>query len=207
MGVIEIAAIIVMVIALAHFWIVRKAHQHKGLAILEQMETDETIKRTLAMGLYYRFKRKEQPRETRDGKVIEETHSNIFIREGPIHFEEFAAQVLAKHFDGTYWVSPPSGDFGVDFEIRINNKKYLGQAKCYKDDIHYEPIAVLHSNVVKEKADGGFFVTTSSYNKNALKYINGLDNIQLIDGVPLVEHWLDGIKQKDQELIGRPENV
>ncbi|UOR10553.1 restriction endonuclease [Halobacillus amylolyticus] len=201
MGLIEIAAFVVIAIALVHLWIVRKSHHHQALTIAEQIKEDENIRKTLAMGLYYRFKKKEFEK-TGDGKEVAEKYSDLFIKEDPISFERFVANVFEVKFNGTAWVTNPSWDFGVDFDLTVNDEKYLAQVKCYKDDMGYEPIALLHSNVIKEEAAGGYIITTGSFNENARTYARGLKNIELIDGVELVEYWLEGVKEVDEELVG-----
>ncbi|UOQ91574.1 restriction endonuclease [Halobacillus shinanisalinarum] len=199
MGLIEMAAFVVIAIALVHLWIVRKSHHHQALTISEQIKADENIKKTLAMGLYYRFKKNEK---TEEGKEVVEKNSELFIKEDPISFERFVANVFEMKFNGTAWVTNPSWDFGVDFDLTVKDEKYLAQVKCYKDDIGYEPIALLHSNVIKEEAAGGYIITTGSFNENARTYARGLKNIELIDGVELVEYWLAGVKEVDEELVG-----
>ncbi|WP_245804683.1 restriction endonuclease [Halobacillus hunanensis] len=206
MGLIEIAALIVAAISLIHLWVVRKSHHHKALTIIEQIETDENLKRTLAMGIYYRFKNKETV-QTKAGEVVEEKYSKLFIKEDPVTFERFVANIFEKKFNGTAWVTNPSWDFGVDFDLTVKDKKYLAQVKCYKDDMGYEPIALLHSNIVKEGATGGYVITTGSFNKNAVNYAHSLKNIELIDGLDLVEYWLEGVKEVDKELIGEMEEA
>ena len=63
----------------------------------------------------------------------------------------------------------------------------------------YEPIARLHSNIVKQGAKGGYVITTGAFSDNARKFAEGL-NIELIDGVKLVEYWLDGLKQTENVI-------
>lgn len=96
-------------------------------------------------------------------------------------------------------MTPPSGDLGVDFEHSNGSNKYLGQVKCKKTDISFDPIAILHSNMVKQSAQGGYMITTSSFTKDAKQYAEGL-NIELVDGVRLVELWLNGVKRDEEEI-------
>lgn len=80
---------------------------------------------------------------------------------------------------------------GKETPITRNKDTYLAQVKCYNptDKIKYEPISILHSNIIKRNAVGGYFVTTSDYNENAKKYAEGL-NIKLINGFELAQYWL-----------------
>lgn len=151
------------------------------------------MKRTLAMGLYLRF-RKEYEEDKNHIKG-----NSIFIKQDPLLFESFVAEVFEKAKGGSTWVSPPTGDFGVDFEHVTEEGKYLGQVKCHKGDLSYESIAIIHSNMVKQGAMGGYVVTTGSFTKNAKDYAAEL-NIELIDGVKLVELWLAGLKNAEQEI-------
>ncbi|WP_251437244.1 restriction endonuclease [Peribacillus simplex] len=151
------------------------------------------MKRTLAMGLYLRF-RKENP----DDKMLIKDNS-IFIKQDPITFESFVAEVIDKSRGGSTWVTPPTGDYGVDFEHETKEGKFLGQVKCYKEDLDFEAIAILHSNIIKQGLQGGYVITTGDFTKNARGYTEGL-NIELINGVQLVELWLEGMENSEKEI-------
>ncbi|MFK4997059.1 hypothetical protein ACI2OX_04150 [Bacillus sp. N9] len=43
-------------------------------------------------------------------------YSSAFIKEDPLFFENFVADVFERARGGTTWVLPPNNDFGVDFE-------------------------------------------------------------------------------------------
>src|SRR5690606_17228741 len=101
-----------------------------------QIDSSEEMKKTLAMGLYLRFKKKGE-------EEIQETYTSNFIREDPLMFENFVADVFEKSRGGSTWVSQASGDFGVDFEHITDEGKYLGQVKCYKNDLPFDPIALI----------------------------------------------------------------
>lgn len=143
------------------------------------------------MGLYMRFKT-----ENVDNAP---TYSSTYIKQDPLMFEHFVADVFEKAKGGSTWVSPSSGDFGVDFEHRTEEGLYLGQVKCYQNDVAFDPIALIHSNMVKMRAKGGYVITTSSFTTAARQYAEGLD-IELIDGVKLVELWLSGMVNVEQEI-------
>jgi restriction system protein len=193
MFILELAFGIVVLVAAIHFWWTKRRHEYRTSLIAQQMESSLDMKRTLAMGLYFRFcKEKNQ-----DGKTPK--YSKIYIKQDPLQFEVFAAFVMEKKYGGSTWVSPASNDFGVDFEHRRKDGLYLGQVKCYEGDMSYEPIARVHSNMVKSGAVGGYVITTGSFSENARKFAEGL-NIELIDGVRLVEYWLDGLKQTENTI-------
>ncbi len=52
--------------------------------------------------------------------------------------------------------------------------------------------------MVKQNAMGGYVITTGTL-KAAKQYAEGLD-IELIDGMRLVELWLDGVKKDEKEI-------
>jgi len=193
MLIIEIIIAIFLVAAFLHFKITKKNLNFKTTLLTDSLVASDEIKRTLAMGLYLRFRREDE----KDIHAVDE--NVIFIKQDPITFETFIAEVFESARGGNTWVSPPSGDFGVDFEHNIGSNKYLGQVKCEKDDISFDPIAILHSNMVKQNAKGGYVITTSAFTKSAKQYAEGLD-IELVDGMRLVELWLDGIKKDEKEI-------
>lgn len=188
---IEAIAGIILIVAFLHFQITKRKNNYQTALIAHQMDMSKQIKQTLAMGLYLRFKKehKDQP----------ENYSAAFIREDPLAFELFVAETIEKSRGGITWVSPPTGDFGVDFEHNAKEGLFLGQVKCYKEDIGYEPIAILHSNMIKQGAEGGYIINTGSFTKAAKEYAKGL-NIELIDGMKLVEIWLEGLENTEQEV-------
>ncbi|MEE6452666.1 restriction endonuclease [Gottfriedia acidiceleris] len=159
---------------------------------IEKMRSDLDYKRTLAMGLYYRFKTKE----------IDEKNTNLFIREDPFAFEDFVGNVLSKKLNGNAFVTKRSGDFGVDIQIDINedinNRVYI-QVKCYKDDLNYEPIALVNSKMSKDKVKKGMVITTSNFSDEAREYAEGL-NIDLINGVQFVEMWMEAVAGETKQI-------
>jgi restriction system protein len=147
--------------------------------------SDEQLKKTLALGLYQRF--------CVEKELV--NYSQIYLKEDPLAFEHFVAEVMKHRFGGNTFVSKASGDFGVDIEHKIGDVLWLGQVKCYRNDLSYEAIARIHSNMVKHNAPKGFVATTGGFTKNAYEYAKGLD-IELIDGVKLVEYWIEGTKRR-----------
>lgn len=53
--------------------------------------------------------------------------------------------------------------------------------------------------MVKLGAKAGYVITTSSFTPTARDYAEGLD-IELIDGVKLVELWLTSLENAEQEI-------
>ncbi|WP_078382001.1 restriction endonuclease [Sutcliffiella halmapala] len=145
-----------------------------------QIIVKDEFKRTIALGLYQRFCK----------EVEEKKYSSTFLKNNPLEFEHFIADVFKHKYGLEAFVTKSSGDFGVDIEHGIGEDKVLGQVKCYREDMGYETIAILHSNMVKQNVSKGYVVSTAGFNENARSYAEGLD-IDLINGMDLVEMWIN----------------
>ena len=149
------------------------------------MNSNQKLYETIALGLYFRF---------RDNKCEScNCYNKENLLENSITFETFVALVMENILGGKAEVTKSHGDGGVDIIHTLsNNEVLLGQVKCYAplNKIDYEPIAILHSNMVKINAKGGYFVTTSDYNTGAKKHAVG-ENINLINGFELAQYWLE----------------
>ena len=197
MVVLVIIAAIALVVSYIKFNRLKRIFDLREFTIDQYLNSTDELKRTIAMGLYLRFKSESKESEGNTDEEKPEKYSKIFIRENPISFEHFVAQLFETTRGGFTHVTPPSGDFGVDFEHIINDQLYLGQTKCHKEDLSFEPIALLHSNMVKRGAAGGYVVTTSGFSDKAKQYAQGL-NIELIDGKGLSGMWLESLKVSRQ---------
>ncbi|MEI5907931.1 restriction endonuclease [Bacillus spongiae] len=191
MLIIEVFIALILTAAFVHFTLTKRKNDYKTSLLSDHIVKSEDLKRTLAMGLYYRFKKETSEMPT--------TYSSIYNKQDPLMFESFVADVIENAKGGSTWVSPASGDSGVDFEHTMKDGLYLGQIKCYKEDLSFAPIAILHSNMVKKGAVGGYVITTSAFTKAAREYAEGL-NIELIDGIKLVELWFDGVDDVEREI-------
>ncbi|WP_096154045.1 MULTISPECIES: restriction endonuclease [Bacillus] len=152
----------------------KEDHFNKELLLKDE------FKRTIALGLYQRF----------CNEVEEKRYSSAFLKSNPLDFEHFIADVLKHKYGFDSFVTKSSGDFGVDIEHGIGDGKVIGQVKCERQDIDYEPIAIIHSNMIKQNASKAYVVSTSGFTNNAKIYAEGL-NIDLIDGLELVEMWIN----------------
>ncbi len=152
---------------------------------LEAFSSHEDMKETLRIGLYNRFKR--------DLEMEKE--------DNPLLFEQFAAEIMTTVRGGRTYVTKGSGDFGIDIEEHSNEGLYLGQVKCYSDQnlVGFDPIAIVHSQMIKQGAAGGYVITTSEFTSNAYMYAEGL-NIDLINGKQVVELWLDYLDPKHDPI-------
>ena len=191
MLIIELLIGILLLAAFLHFVYTKRKHEKINAFIYQYVESSEEMKRTLAMGLYLRFKK-----ESEESPV---NYSSIYLKGNPLLLESFVAEVVKSSRGGSIWVSPSSNDQGVDFEHTTDEGLFLGQVKCYQGDLSYEPIALIHSNMVKRAAIGGYVITTGSFTGNARKYAESL-NIELITGVKLVEEWMKSLRQSEKEI-------
>ncbi|GEL77816.1 restriction endonuclease [Tenuibacillus multivorans] len=180
-------------------WFLRKEQREKEGLVARKIERGEDLKKTMAMGLTYRFN---FPRHKNEDDEIEfENASTLFIKQTPFEFEDFVGNIIKKKFNGHVYTSAKSHDYGVDFEHHIDGDIYLGQVKVYKHDVGFEPVALIHSNMIKNEAKGGYVITTGSFTDAAQKYAQDL-NIQLIDGITLVDYWLEGMESTVYEPSG-----
>lgn len=191
MLVLQLVIALLLLAAFLHFYYTKRKHEKINASIYQYVESSEEMKKTLAMGIYLRFKK-----ESEESPV---NYSSIHLKENPILFEHFVAEIMESSRGGSTWVSPSSNDQGVDFEHTTGEGLFLGQVKCYQGDLSYEPIALIHSNMVKRAAMGGYLITTGAFTKNARKYAEGL-NVELIDGVKLVEEWMKSLREYEEEI-------
>jgi restriction system protein len=191
MIIIEFLIALILVGAFVHFQITKRKNTYQLSILAHHIHTSIEMKITLAMGLYLRFKK-----ENKENPL---NYSSTYIKQDPKIFETFVAELIKKARGGSIWVSPFSGDFGVDFEHTTEDGLFLGQVKCYEGDLPFDPIALIHSNMVKRGATGGYVITTGAFTTAARKYSEGL-GIELIDGVKLVEIWLDGLVNVEHEI-------
>lgn len=186
----EIIVALILAATFLQFYSHKKKNDYKTQLLAHHIDKSDEMKKTLAMGLYMRFRK-----ETEEDKSL----SSSYLKQDPIMFESFVAEVIERAKGGNTWVSPSTGDFGIDFEHTMDGGLYLGQVKCYRGDLPFDAIALVHSNMVKREAAGGYVITTGSFTSGAREYALGLD-IQLIEGVQLVELWLEGLENAEQEI-------
>lgn len=185
-------------VALLEAWRKRKENDDLRTIVTESLSTNEEIRKTLAMGLFYRFKKEDDIKEKQ--KII----SEIFLKQDPYEFETFVATVMKNYYGGSTYVTPSSGDCGIDIEHTRKEGLFLGQVKCYEKDLDFVPIAIIHSQIMKENAQGGFVVTTGSFSTKAKEYAKNL-NIELIDGLKLVEFWEKGMDKQNHLIERQPD--
>ena len=149
------------------------------------IDCNQEMKETLLAGLTDRY-----------GHAV--THEEDTI---PLNFERFVAKILRVYYGGKTAVTRINSDFGIGIEHRRGNQLHLGQAKCPGGEclIDYEPVAIIHSQMIKQGAAGGFIATTSGFTGRAKQYAEDL-KIDLIDGSMLVELWSHSLaKQRERK--------
>ncbi|MCJ7842722.1 restriction endonuclease [Lederbergia sp. NSJ-179] len=192
----EVAIAVLLLAAYIHFQRAKRRNNYELDLINNQLHSSEELKWTLAMGLYLRFCEEEAPEDEEEDLS---SYSDQFIKETPLVFEDFVADIFEKARGGQTDVLPSKQDFGVDFTHKTEDGLFLGQVKCWKEDVDFEPIALIHSNMVKKKAIGGYVITTSSFTDAAKEYAEGLD-IELINGKKLVEFWIEALQSHEEEI-------
>ena len=151
------------------------------------MHSKEKLFETLSLGIYHRFRdedKREQSKRKKQGLPLKVENS--------IMFESFVADIMQDVLGGRAKVTEASGDYGVDIVHTLPNRDvYLVQVKCYKPEnkISFDPLAVLHSNIITRNAQGAYFVTTSDYSPQATQFAE-VHGIKLINGYELAQYWM-----------------
>ncbi len=195
----EILVLMLLLVIGGLVWYIKQRNEQEAALIARKIESSVELKRTMAMGLYYRFNFPKVKNEKQEN--VFEKSTNLFIKQVPFEFEEFVAEIMKSKYGGSVITTSKSGDFGVDFEQEREDGLYLGQAKAKKHDLDFSPIALVHSNMIKQGAKGGYVITTSDFTPSAKKYAENL-NIELINGEELVTYWLESMDSKVYELSG-----
>ena len=139
----------------------------------------EELENTLVIDLYHRFK-----------KDKDECENDEYKREDPYHFESFVEKNLEGQYGGQATVTRKSGDGGIDIVHKRSEGLFLGQVKCELNNVSYVPAAILHSQMVKQGAVGGYVISARDFEQSTKEYVKEL-NIQLINGKELVKLWLN----------------
>ncbi|WP_435164101.1 restriction endonuclease [Paenibacillus glycanilyticus] len=157
-------------------------HQHK---LSEFLNSKEDVYNILLAGMYQRFKKEE-------GKLVDT----------PYDFERFVAKTLEVLYKGKCTVTPSSNDEGVDILHYTNDGLELIQVKCYDPNakLNFEPVAILHSQMIKQQAQKAAIISTCSYSDFAIRYADEV-NVRLIDGKTFLELWIQSISKLEDELL------
>ncbi|GIN69982.1 hypothetical protein J14TS2_04570 [Bacillus sp. J14TS2] len=198
---VEVAIAVLLLVAYIHFQRAKRRNRYELDLINRQLHSSEEVKWTLAMGLYLRFRLEEENSSGEEEQDEEAAPHDTkqFIKEDPLIFEDFVADIFERAKGGETDVLPSKQDFGVDFKHKTDDGLFLGQVKCWKEDVDFEPIALIHSNMVKKQAVGGYVITTSAFTEAAKEYAEPLD-IELINGSKLVELWMEALQSNEEEI-------
>lgn len=125
-------------------------------------------------------------------KNNEKSKLNYLLKLNPYEFEKAVANMF--ELDGyEVKVTSKSNDGGKDIIMRKNNKVYLVECKRYNSDnkIGREALQKFFAAIYEEKAEGGFFITTSDFTSTAYDYPKAINNkIKLINGEKLSKAML-----------------
>ncbi|WP_100404365.1 restriction endonuclease [Bacillus solitudinis] len=144
--------------------------------IITDFERREELLNTIAAGLTSRF------------------HNE---KENLNNYYEFVAGIFERLFGGNVYLSLiQEKQERVEMEHQREGEKYILAIKRSDQELGFEQIAMLHSSMVKQNATGGYIITTEGFSDEARSYAIGL-NIQMIDGINLVEMWLETLQSQN----------
>jgi restriction system protein len=101
----------------------------------------------------------------------------------PNEFEDVVAKMYRKlGYEATQ--TPYSNDRGKDIILKKDGKKYLVECKKYNftNTIGRESLQKFFAAIIEEKAEKGFFVSTSDFKSTAIQYAKDIAKIELING-------------------------
>jgi restriction system protein len=114
---------------------------------------------------------------------------------------EFAIAELFQKLGFTAQVTSEGNDGGIDIFLHREKIKYVVQCKQYSETnmVGRVEIQQFHSAILHSKAIKGFFVTTSSFNNNAIEYCKSKP-IELYDKTKL-KNLLSTIKEENLDTF------
>lgn len=159
---------------------------------------------TIALGgflglLIFQFKRK-NPKHKKNIETSSEVLKKIRAFEGayssakifsyirkisPYVFEELLLNVFEDNNFKVVRNKRYSGDGGIDGVVFKDGNKYLIQAKRYSGNIQKRHIKSFEKIIIKERAEGGFFIHTGRTGKKIP--LEKSDKIKIISGERLVK--------------------
>jgi DNA-directed RNA polymerase subunit RPC12/RpoP len=122
----------------------------------------------------------------------------------PREFEELVASIFRKQFGYQTELTPLTRDGGYDVVLHrdiapgLSPERVIVQCKRYRKPVGVATVRELLGTLLREGADRGILVTTSSFTAPALKEVKG-QRIDMVDAATLRE-WLGGqTKEKAEE--------
>ncbi|WP_298642955.1 restriction endonuclease [uncultured Cardiobacterium sp.] len=189
-----------------------KKHIHKTAAALRTYAKNKDKNRQQQKNAKQEAAREieeQTPQELLDAaykSIRQEIYDDILdtiLSKTPTAFEKLVIQLLQNmgyggEIEEAARVTQQSRDGGIDGEIKEDvlglGRIYI-QAKRYKRDttIGRPEIQTFVGALSGVRADKGVFMTTASYSKSAIDYVQGLHNLRivLIDGMKLAEYIYD----------------
>ncbi len=118
----------------------------------------------------------------------------------PAQFED-AIAIMYRQLGYAVTQTAISNDFGRDAIVNKEGKKYLVECKRYAVDVPIGRPALqkFYAAMVGDKADGGFFITTSTFAHTAVRYAKDT-NITCIDGRALSVLMLQAYPNDSESL-------
>lgn len=184
----------------ALLWYIKAADDRAFVLKETKITMSETFLRTVAMGLAHRFRSPERTEESNE-RTDEREGSALFLEHTKTDFINFATQIIQHMDGGTVYVTNKAEHDRTHFEIDRADGMYVGMAIVSETDLHYEPVALLHSHLIQQQAQGGYIITTSDFTDHAKRYSKALE-IELINGRTLAAYWIQMMEEKRYEAPG-----
>lgn len=176
--------------AYKYYTLSRELEELQSLSI-QVMDTNAQMYKTIATGLYHRFKKEEA-----EGK---EAVSESYIRNNPYEFAYFVADIMEGIYGGEAFVTQSGGEPGVDVEHARGSGLFLIHTLCQAKDAGVESIALIHSQSIRQEAKGGIAVSAGGFTPEAKAYAEQV-GVELIDGVQLAHYWSIHLQKKERQL-------
>ncbi len=128
----------------------------------------------------------------RHNALAKQRYLEWLLKMEPAEFENLVAQLVEALNHREVEVTGRSGDGGVDVKaVRVDQWGHAApiavQVKRYNKPIGRRTVDELLGTIVREKYAAGILVTTSEFSKDARKATSSAPQIQLVDGVQLVD--------------------
>jgi restriction system protein len=154
----------------------------------EQKEKDRQIYESQRLEQERKKSLKLKATELRNAEIkrfVEASLSNkdFLYKLSPNEFEDVIAQMYRKlGYEATQ--TPYSNDKGKDIILKKDDRKYLVECKRYNftNTIGRESLQKFFAAIIEEKAEKGFFVSTSDFKSTAIQYAKDIGKIELING-------------------------
>ncbi|WP_438445283.1 restriction endonuclease [Gorillibacterium sp. sgz5001074] len=177
------------------YWMKERELQELRERNLRIWNTNRQVQRTLATGLYHRFG------EGQQSAGIDSGGSSIYIRSSPYEFAYFVADLLEGLYGGQSYVVQSDDPAGIDIEHERRDGLYLIQVRSNWEDTDADAVAILHSQVVKRRAQAGWIVSTGGFTESAKRYAEETELVW-VDGIRLVQLWSEYLESMERRESG-----